>query len=299
MTTAERPVLDLATLEAHDPHPHREARQQRFLCPLPACSDKTPTLGHRSLVLDTETGAWHCHRCEASGLLRDHWRVPERTWRPLRGNPRRAFALPARQAPAPPPTLPLLPLDEAAARYLAMRGIPRDLAERNAVAGYTGRHGRRWVVFPVRDRGGQTVAYQARAADERPHPHHAIGPKAAGVFVARPVGRPVTRTHVVVEAPLDALAVAAAGCIGLACCGTGFPVWLPSLLAGRHVALGHDDDPPNRYGRRAGDEAAARLATLLRSLGGAPVRRRPTGAKDWNALLVALGPTEVARHLAE
>jgi hypothetical protein len=284
-TTAERPVLDLSTLAAFDPRPRREVRQQRYLCPLPACADKRPTVDHRSLVVDTETGLWVCHRCGSAGKLREFWTAPQAAPRARQVALRRVYALPARQPTPPPPTLPLQPLDERALNYLATRGITADLAERAGVARYVGRYGRAWLAFPIRCQAGNVVAYQARACDERPHRHHAVGPKALGVFVARPVDPPAARQVVVVDAPLDALAVATAGYVGIACCGTGCAPWLPRVLARRHVLLGQDADEPDRQGRRAGDDAADRLGLVLRSLGGVATRARPvglrTGAQSW------------------
>jgi hypothetical protein len=72
MATADRPVLSLAQLAQHDRHPRKQGRQRRFLCPLEACADHQRRFDDR-LVVDTETGLWLCHRCQASGQLREFW----------------------------------------------------------------------------------------------------------------------------------------------------------------------------------------------------------------------------------
>src|SRR3954471_17738005 len=63
---ADRPVLSLADLEAHDPNAPTGATERRFKCPL--C-----TPAGRHLALNTATGAWWCHRCLNYGLISERW----------------------------------------------------------------------------------------------------------------------------------------------------------------------------------------------------------------------------------
>ena len=64
--------LSLAELETYDPKAGgRNQKEWRFCCPL--CSaDKPLDDDHRSLSLNTYTGAYLCHRCHAKGVLREH-----------------------------------------------------------------------------------------------------------------------------------------------------------------------------------------------------------------------------------
>lgn len=74
MTIAtQRPILTRAELEAFDPRPAQRGEELRFCCPLPACADKPRDRSHQSLAVNTQTGLWRCHRCEANGQLREHW----------------------------------------------------------------------------------------------------------------------------------------------------------------------------------------------------------------------------------
>ncbi len=66
-------ALDIATLESFDPSGGRgSALNRRFCCPL-CGTDKPRDAAHRSLIYRTDSGAWNCKRCGASGKLRDFW----------------------------------------------------------------------------------------------------------------------------------------------------------------------------------------------------------------------------------
>jgi DNA primase len=90
------------------------------------------------------------------------------------------------------------------------------------------------------------------------------------------------------EAPIDALSLATVGVDTVAVGGSYVPEWLVEALAGKEVLLGFDNDAPDRLGRRAGDEAAERLAEQLWDVGAEPRRARPS-LKDWNDVLRARG----------
>ncbi len=86
-----RPILTLPELEAFDPHAPVRGAKRRFCCPFPGCGDaKRVDAAHRSLELETATGAWRCYRCKAWGRLWEHWQ-PHAMVR--RAAVRRAYAL--------------------------------------------------------------------------------------------------------------------------------------------------------------------------------------------------------------
>jgi hypothetical protein len=307
----ERQVLSLAELEAYDPRaPFHGGKERRFCCPLPACADKRIDAAHRSLTLNVESGAWHCWRCAGSGKVRERWAVP-----PLRlvqarqrsaAAARRAFALKPGSAISPAPAVAAKPSQPSSklssqrlaalasspgAAYLKQRGIARDLADSAGVRWAPTWYGRPAVVFPLRDNAGQLVAMQGRHIDGRTDPKaHDLGPKGAGVF-ATP-GAFEASTLIIVEGPICALSVAAAGKSAIALCGTSAPAWLIKKLAFRRVAVAFDADA-------AGDAAAPRLIGDLRSFGAHVERWRPTGVKDWNDLLLLHGADVLGRDLAD
>src|SRR5205823_2706675 len=97
---------------------------------------------------------------------------------------------------------------------------------------------------------------------------------------------------VIVEAPIDALALAACSVPAVALCGTSGPAWLATAAALRPVLLALDND-------QAGDAAAAVLARTLSSYGARCERLRPGPGKDWADALATLGRDGLAARLAE
>ena len=294
----DRPILTLADLEAFDPQAPDRRPERRFCCPL--CGTAKPIdARHRCLSLRVETGAWHCHRCDASGVLREKWApLPPRERQ--RATVRRAFALPSREAPDPDKATSLRArLKEArlqslegtsGAAYLEGRGLDTHQAHQAGVRYSPSWHGRPAVVFPLRDRNGVLVAAHGRHTDGRDDPKaHTDGPKSAGAF-ATP-GALDSVPLVIVEGPMCALTLAQAGIPALALCGTDGPEWLPRHTAFRHVFLALDADA-------AGDKGAEKLADALRSLGALCERLRPEGVKDWNDLLTSAGPDALRAALA-
>jgi len=94
---------------------------------------------------------------------------------------------------------------------------------------------------------------------------------------------------VIVEAPIDALSLAAAGVPAIALCGTAIPRWLPSSVAFRRVVLAFDAD-------KAGDEATTKAASEFRTFGCSVERWRPS-LKDWNEVLLAHGSEKLRQAL--
>ena len=173
-TTADRAVLLLVDLETFDPQAPAGGLERRFCCPLPVCSEKPRDASHRSLSLNTSTGAWRCHRCGGSGVLREQWR-PRALQQRAAG--RRAFAVaPRTSAPAPRQQLhnsttsstresaawnwrqdlaearPIVSTQGAV--YLKRRGVPVEIAAAAGVLYARSWCGRPAVVFPLRDQAG-------------------------------------------------------------------------------------------------------------------------------------------------
>jgi DNA primase len=155
----------------------------------------------------------------------------------------------------------------------------------------------RRVVFPIQDQVGELVGIQGRAIDNRHAGERIITRGSAGIFSALGPLPELGRAPrvLLVEAPIDALSLAAAGVRDahlLATQGTNWPEWLPRALAFGTALLGQDNDEPDPQGERAGDIAAAKLTDELRAFGVDVARRRPS-CKDWNELLVKCGGRHV------
>jgi len=255
--------------------------KRRFCCP--SCGvDKTIVSAHRSLCADMQSGVYYCHRCQTAGVLREFCEG---------GSKHKPRQFPA---PNPQPTDEQLTADKRwrrwfadakpvtqteGAQYLERRGIPADVAK---IAGV--RFGQWWrqnetqtgaekfsaVIFPAVNQFGELVSAQARSVTESTK--RTAASLHAGIFLSNPDALKAD-CLAVVEAPLDALALEAAGQPAIALVGTYAPDWLIDLLDGKQILIATDAD-------KAGDECAMRLTKLL--AGRAETSRlRPSGAKDW------------------
>ena len=295
----DRPTLTLQELEAFDPTAPDRGRERRFCCPL-CGTGKRIDAAHRSLSVNTETGAWRCHRCHAGGVLREKWQ-PLPPGERRRAAAKRAFALPPlREEPDPEKAISLKARLKAArpqplegtpgAAYLEGRGLDTHQAHQAGVRYSPSWHGRPAILFPLRDRNGVLVAAHGRHTDGREDPKaHTDGPKSAGAFLTP--GALEAEPLVIVEGPMCALTLALVGVPALALCGTDAPDWLPRRTAFRRVLVATDADD-------AGDRAAEKLAERLGSLGAECERLRPVGAKDWNDVLQAGGIDALRAALA-
>jgi len=194
--------------------------------------------------------------------------------------------------------------------YLAGRGIPVAIATaagvrylerwehwtRNEHGDWQLEGSSRRVVFPIVDKAGELIGIQGRKIADGEYGEKMLTNGRGGIFVAG-TAWPVDQVErvAIVEAPIDALSLAAVGVPAVATQGTSWPDWLPLALAFKKVLLAHDNDEPNVDGERAGDTAAASLVPALRSYGAEPERYPPL-SKDWNQDLQDLG-LEQLRHL--
>jgi hypothetical protein len=298
VTTADRPALSLAQLEAFDPHPGGGPTERRYNCPLPACAGKPVDRGHQALCANVDTGLYLCNRCGAKGKLTERW--DDRSARDLR----RVRAL-RRYTLTPEPTAgtaasaPLLPellercqpvAGTPGEAYLFGRGLGLDVATAADVRYVPRCYGRPGVAFRMRDELGAIVAVNVRHTDGRDGvtKTHSIGDRRLGVFATAPgVSTMVDTPLVVVEGPCDALALAECGVPAVALVATRAPRWLRRAAAFRAVYVALDADAE---GDRASGELAAELATFARSV----ERLRPPVGKDWNDALLADYPGLVA-----
>lgn len=279
-------ALTLRDLEDFDPGGGRGSRERRFCCPL-CHGDRRMDAAHRSLSLNTETGAWHCHRCGESGTLSERREPAVKNRRPRRRTSRPLA--PPRETKPPSDTewrehlRGVVSLaDTPGETYLAGRGIPIEAARAAQVRYHPCFLGRPAVLFPIRDRQGELVAVQGRYVDTGDPKCRTVGPKRLGLFLSTPKALQADPL-VVTEAPIDALSLASQGLPAVALVGTSAPTWLAEASAFRRVVLALDAD-------EAGDRATSELALELSKLGARPLRLRPPqGHKDWNAALMATG----------
>lgn len=316
-------TVSLAILEAHDPYAPTAGSERRFLCPFPECVGHQDARRHRSLAIRIETGAWHCHRCKASGLLTERWtpttsreHLPRRER--TRNDLRRRFSVPAETLVESLPEHPTVthtgktgadwrsrlgtlshltgPTGRPGAAYLQKRGLSPDLCHRAGVRfapdfgtdTATGKLGWPAVVFPILGPDGKAVAAHGRAINGTAK--ITFGPKSRGVFATPSALH--TILLVVTEAPIDALSLAECGLPSLATIGTdGIPDWFRERAAFHTVLAAHDND-------EAGEKAAGKLREMLAPLGARVLRLRPPeGFKDWNEAMLGWGSEQLADWL--
>ncbi len=213
------------------PKPYAGGSRARAYCPVHGGENQ------RSLEVDLGTGRFFCHNCRAWGYMdwaREMFREERGLERDAPQRPRR-LQRPARVPPPPPPPPPVEPVradldalltrfQEAlpgswGQRYLELRGIPLDVARAHGI-GYASPKewpGRGWkggrLVVPHTTPEGRVVNLYGRAVAKGDVPKqikhdHLRGNK--GWFHARAV-REGEGPLYVCEAPLDALALVAAG----------------------------------------------------------------------------------------
>jgi hypothetical protein len=221
----EADALALVDLEGYGPV-WGGGSERRALCPY--CGDgHKRDKEHATLAVNVDSGAWTCHRCGRSGLLRERWTQSEppirRRTRP-RPQPAPVAPTPAELAKQAEKRATLRGMWAAAvpiastpgAAYLQGRSIPSSVAAAARVRFSGDWYGRPAVVFPVQGERGGLVAGEGRYTDGWPDPKtRTAGTKGAGVFVAGP-GVLEAEAVTLCEGPITALSVAAAGYPALA-----------------------------------------------------------------------------------
>jgi hypothetical protein len=276
-------VLTLAEIEQHDP-----GRERRYLCPLPACADKQNPHHHRSLALNTDTGAYVCHRCGVKGKIRERW--TDRGRPSALSSRARARAAFTRAAPASSSVQPVKPDTFGVPLVQAPAGLAYVAAglRFSPAWGASDRSGG-WpaVLFPMCDQQGAAIAIHGRAI--RGPGKLTRGPKKASVFASP--GALAVGTVAITEGPMDALTLALCGVPALAMVATSGPDWLHRFGYGRTIMLATDADP-------SGEQAAATLEVSLVQFGARVSRLAPpAGRKDWNEALMRDGEAMIRAHL--
>jgi hypothetical protein len=300
----------LSDFEMYDPHaPRGNKTERRFCCFL--CGDSKPKdREHRCLSVNTSTGEWKCHRCDAGGVLKEFRRDSPAIWTPTTRRAAAVKALAISFALPKPKTKPEPIAEETekegrwrgwwesateidgspGADYLTGRSIPIETARAAGVRFSPEWYGRPAVLFPITDRTGALVAVSGRFVDGREDPKTmGAGPKSQGVFLAMPSALNA-RCAAICEGPFDALALAAGGVAAVAMIGVSGPEWLPRSLAFRSVLIATDND-------KVGDEAAAKLEPAMKARGAHALRLRSQGVKDWADVLQRRGLVALRRHL--
>jgi len=316
--------LSLADLERYG-RIWGSSAERRALCPF--CDHPRRDYAHATLAVNVDTGVWHCHRCDRSGLVEE--RRVARDDDPLRSGSRstkrRRGSRQPKSAPSAPTTstadeiaqladkrhtlrrlwdesLPIA--DHAAApgaAYLAIaRSIPRGLAQaaqvryhpdfrwkRDKPHTWTGGPSRGAVVFPMTRGGAVGIDLEARYIDTGTPKSRSTGK--GGVFVALP-GALEAKTVTLCEGPITALSAAAAGLAAVALGGQRWSPWLIARLAGRDVIIAFDE------GEQATEAKVAALTAELFDAGARPFRLRlPAG--DLNDRLKEIGLVAFKREV--
>ncbi len=283
-------MLSLADLENYDPRAPRGNVERRFCCPL--CGDTKPhDKAHRSLAVNTRTGAWVCHRCQEKGKLKDFW-----TDKPLQLPKQRAqsalaraFALPSKASKREEPEVDWLqmwresvPIEGTpGAGYVKRRGVGAEVAHEAGVRFSAKWYGRSAVLFPMYDKSGKMVAVNGRFVDGRDDPKtQSAGQKSLGLFITP--GAFSQSPIAICEGAMDALSLWLCGVAAVALVGVTWPDWLLPSLAFKPVLIATDAD-------EAGDAAARKLSAELIPRAARVFRLRPRGAKDWSELLETRG----------
>lgn len=327
--------MTIEELEAYDPHAPLQKYERRFCCPF--CGDsKWKDSAHRSLAVKMETGEYICHRCHTKGRL-DGQDWHSRVFRPRRQRrPRPDTYLTDDDAPPEPrgtreprsmsePLLPREPNGQSepsptrephqksddwrkklrqvvhlagteGEAYLIRRGLMVGDCEPSGVRYHPDWYGRPAVLFPIRDREGVLVAVQGRYFDGEYPKTRTRGEARLGVFSA--VQAWSCKPTILVEGPIDALSLAAAGYPAIAAMGCHLAEWVGEKLAHQPVLVASDNDRPDRRGISAGNVAGYRWGTELREHGCELMRLSPPEGMDWNDCL-KLGREALAGQLVD
>lgn len=306
----------LADVEACNTRKPKGAGAWKQYAACPACGTGNEKRGRFNV--HPHGGGYRCHACGITGRLREFWDNPpierDGTRRLITSNDdfqakREAQAQQERAEQAARieaarnlyESAKPLAQSPAARDYVQRRTGAADVAERCGVrfTKYAGTEhegkNRHAVVVALHDADGRIVATNDRQINNAWNlKTFTTGAKDQGVFTT-PGALEAARV-LIVESPLDAMAVHACGFDAIALCGTSWPAWLPDALEGKDVLLGLDNDQPDKRGQRAGDVSATKLAQEL--VGRAFVQRVRPSLKDWAEIAETRGLDGLRAELA-
>nr|HQU85982.1 toprim domain-containing protein [Pyrinomonadaceae bacterium] len=312
--------LSLSELENFDSRSSMRGKERRFCCP--RCGSAKPKdAAHRSLTVNTENGAFYCHRCQTKGRLREFWE--ERPQIPKKARARQKLishfsieTVDYKKEKTADEAVKEENLAEkmlefqknfagsAAEKYLESRGISAEIAIQSGCGfapkwEHWEKDSEKWklkgsderVIFPVYDRQEKLVAMHSRAIGENHFNSSKItkGNKSEGIFATR---KDIFSAKIaaICEAPIDALALEMCGIPAVAMIGTSVPDWLALKFSFKQVLIATDAD-------LAGDKAAFNLQNRLASRGAKFYRLRPRTAKDWAEVLENIGAEKLTEFL--
>lgn len=312
--------LSLNELENFDSRSSARGKERRFCCP--RCGAAKPKdAAHRSLAVNTENGAFYCHRCQTKGRLKEFWE--ERPQIPKKARARQKlishFSIETVDYKQQKSAIETEKeenladkmvefqknfLDSPAENYLLKRGISREIAIQSGCGfapkwEHWEKDGEKWklkgtdkrAIFPVYNREEKLVALHTRAIDDENFNSSKItkGNKSDGIFATR---KDIFNAKVVAicEAPIDAMALEMCGIPAIAMIGTSAPDWLGLKFSFKQVLIATDAD-------LAGDKAAFNLQNQLVARGAKTYRLRPRTAKDWAEVLENLGTEKLSEFL--
>jgi hypothetical protein len=300
--------LSLEELERFDSHPSTRGKNHRYCCPL--CGhDKPIDKNHQTLSLDSVSGAWHCFRCHASGLLTEHHTKKADKNRPphrMKGSITPKTAVKTTVTPVKTPVDPeeLAKFDQLLTQCVSIKGTPAEsyLLGRGItfIPDELCYHPNPLVIgpsvgFPLAGKDKVHAGFMFRAIEKkefriRKNPRY----QASGqVFVTLDALN--APRIAIVEAPIDALSLATCGIPAIATIGTSFPDWLTKEIGPNKVIyFGYDNDDAGEKGVKAVDpkklgEAGIKEASRIRP---------PKGCKDWNDALQQFGANALALALS-
>lgn len=309
-------TLSLAELENFDSRSANRGKERRFLCPL--CGlNKPKDAVHRALVVNTENGAFICHRCQIKGKLQEYWETRPIIQKKQKTRLKLISHFSIRESEIAKkelkPTENLVEkmqnfqlnfLHSPAEIYLLNRGITTDIATK-AGCGYAEnwnhwvKDNENWklkgcdkrVVFPIHDEISNLIAYHGRAIDSNSIDSTKItrGDKSQGLFLS---DANVLNNKIVAicEGAIDAMSLACCGIPSVAMTGTTAPDWFYKKMAFKNVLIATDAD-------EAGDKSAYKLKLELQSRGTKTLRLRPKNTKDWGEVLEKLGADEMQKNM--
>ena len=299
--------LSLEELERFDSHPSTRGKNHRYCCPL--CGhDKPIDKNHQTLSLDSVSGAWHCFRCHAKGLLIEHHtkkaNKPKRTPYQMKGSitPKTAMKTAKTTVKTTVDPEELAKFDQLLTQCVSIKGTPAESYLRGRgitfIPDELCYHPNPLVIgpsvgFPLAGKDKVHAGFMFRAIEKkefriRKNPRY----QASGqVFVTLDALN--APRIAIVEAPIDALSLATCGIPAIATIGTSFPDWLTKEIGPNKVIyFGYDNDDAGEKGVKAVDPK--KLGEV-----GTPTRLRPPkGCKDWNDALQELGTERLARALS-